>query len=138
METSSSSSCVATGVSWFPPVALFFDMAKDYAKAFYDSREWKECRKAYIARTDIHGGFCERCLKRGEFKAGVIVHHKIYLTPRNINDPSVTLNFRNLELVCRDCHSEEHTPKTRRYCFTARGEIAPLRKNETQKLTTGG
>ena len=48
-------------------------------------------------------GLCERC---GE--AGKIVHHKIHLTPENIHDPRVTLNFKNLELLCYDCHSKEH------------------------------
>ena len=47
---------------------------------------------------------CERC----NCKAGTIVHHKIYLTPDNINDPYITLSFENLELVCQDCHNNEH------------------------------
>lgn len=39
---------------------------------------------------------------------GEIVHHKVHLTPKNIGDPSVSLSFDNLELVCRDCHAAEH------------------------------
>ena len=125
METSSSSSCVATGVSWFPPVALFFDMAKDYAKAFYDSDEWHACRDAYKARTDLHGGFCERCRKQGKYRVGEIVHHKIYLTRANISDPSIALNFKNLELVCQDCHNVEHSAHKKRYAFDVRGNLIP-------------
>ena len=30
------------------------------------------------------------------------------LTPDNIHDPSVTLSWDNLKLVCRDCHAKEH------------------------------
>ena len=33
---------------------------------------------------------------------------KSYLTPENILDPSVTLNFDNLEFLCHDCHNREH------------------------------
>lgn len=36
------------------------------------------------------------------------MHHRIWLTPENINDPSVSLNFDNLELLCQDCHNKEH------------------------------
>lgn len=80
-------------------------MAKEWAKAFYNSTEWKVCREIYRARAR---GLCERCLKRGIVKPGEIVHHKTYLTPQNISDPSVTLNHNNLELVCRECHEAEH------------------------------
>ena len=38
-----------------------------------------------------------------------IVHHKIALTPENINDPNITLNWENLELLCQDCHNKEHS-----------------------------
>ena len=47
---------------------------------------------------------CERC-------GGVarIVHHRQYITPQNINDPAITLNWANLEALCIDCHNAEHT-----------------------------
>ena len=38
----------------------------------------------------------------------MIVHHLIELDPVNINNPEITLNFNNLELLCRDCHAEVH------------------------------
>lgn len=78
---------------------------KDYAKAFYKSPAWKKCRAAYAKS---RGGLCERCLSKGIYKPGVIVHHKVYLTPENIGDPTVTLDWSNLELVCRSCHDAEH------------------------------
>ena len=87
-------------------------MAKDYAKAFYNSDEWDACRKAYRASV---GGLCERCMKKGIVKRGDVVHHKKRLDPENIKDPSVALNFDNLELLCADCHAEEHTRNARRY-----------------------
>lgn len=36
------------------------------------------------------------------------MHHKIHLTPENLNDPSITLNWANLELLCKPCHDAEH------------------------------
>jgi 5-methylcytosine-specific restriction endonuclease McrA len=80
-------------------------MAKEWAKSFYKSKEWQECREAYIAEVN---GLCERCLENGKVNPGKIVHHIEYLTPDNINDPEITLNFDNLEYLCLDCHNEEH------------------------------
>ena len=35
---------------------------KDFAKKFYKSQAWQDCRKAYIAkRMQIDGGLCEEC-----------------------------------------------------------------------------
>ena len=66
---------------------------------------------------------CERCLKKGLVVPGEIVHHKIRLSPENINDPSVTLNFDNLELLCRDCHGEEHRTVEKRYLVDELGRV---------------
>ncbi|RKO62388.1 HNH endonuclease signature motif containing protein [Caldibacillus debilis] len=78
-------------------------MAKDFAKAFYNSEAWRQCRDAYFV---FRHGLCERCGRPGK-----IVHHKIYLTPENINDPDVSLNWDYLELLCQDCHNREHSEK---------------------------
>ncbi len=51
---------------------------------------------------------CERCLKEGVAEPAVIVHHKIYINEDNIHDPSITLNFDNLEALCMRHHNEEH------------------------------
>lgn len=80
-------------------------MAKEWAKAFYKSKEWKECREAYIRSVN---GLCERCLAKGKVVPGYIVHHKVHLTPENIHDPEVSLNWDNLEYVCKKCHDKEH------------------------------
>jgi 5-methylcytosine-specific restriction protein A len=76
-------------------------MAREFAKKFYNSKQWKDVRELYIISQN---GICERC----KFRAGKIVHHKKYLTPTNINDPYVSLHFSNLELLCLDCHNAEH------------------------------
>ncbi len=57
---------------------------KDFAKEFYQSKAWRDIRR-YVFDRDLR--LCQRCDKPCE-----IVHHKIYLTQKNINDPSVALN----------------------------------------------
>ena len=96
-------------------------MAKEFAKAFYNSKRWKDCRRAYIAkRIAIDGGMCETCHEA----PGYIVHHKTELTPDNINTPAVSLNWDNLELVCRSCHMKLHGNK-KRYSVDAFGRVFP-------------
>ena len=73
---------------------------KPWARRFYKSRAWRQCRDAFF--TAKHG-LCERCGGPGK-----IVHHKVYLTPQNIDNPAVSLNWHNLELLCQDCHTREH------------------------------
>lgn len=75
-------------------------MAKEFAKAFYNSKQWNKCRASYIKSVF---GLCERC-----GKPGYIVHHIKQLTLMNINNPDVSLNHENLEYLCLDCHNEEH------------------------------
>lgn len=79
-------------------------MAKEWAKAFYNSAAWDKCRSAYIAyRVSVDGGLCEVCGKR----PGKIVHHKEKLTPANIDDPEVSLNHSRLRFECKECHDDE-------------------------------
>ena len=94
-------------------------MAKDYALTFYKSKVWQFCRNSYVKYS---GGLCEVCLAKGVYRPGVIVHHKVPLTPDNINDPSVALNFDNLQLVCRDCHAKLHG-STKRYKIAPDGTV---------------
>lgn len=67
---------------------------------FYHSRQWRRAREAYL---EARHYICERCGKPAS-----IVHHKRYITPENVNDPSVTLNFDNFEALCSECHNVEH------------------------------
>lgn len=87
---------------------------------FYTTFEWKRCREAYAKSV---GGLCERCLKKGLVVPGEIVHHKVHLTPANIMDPHVTLNWNNLEMLCRACHAEEHQRLKKRYKITPDGKV---------------
>ena len=83
---------------------------QDFAKEFYNSPAWKRLRKQY-SQQQRH--LCERCLSKGIYRPGIIVHHKIHLTPDNIDDPNVALNTDNLMLLCRDCHAIIHKPEKR-------------------------
>jgi hypothetical protein len=73
---------------------------KEYARAFYKSAAWRHVSQAYMASRNY---ICERC-----GGVAVICHHKHYLTPANIQDPDVALNWNNLEALCQDCHNKEH------------------------------
>lgn len=79
-------------------------MAKEWAKAFYNSSAWVKCREAYII--SVHG-LCEECLKHGKIEPGYIVDHIIELTPQNINDPNISLNYDNLQYLSLECHNKK-------------------------------
>ena len=96
---------------------------KDFAKAFYKSQAWKRTREAY-ARSK--SGLCEICLAAGLYVPGEIVHHKIHLTPENINDPRITLSFDNLQYVCRQCHAEIHSKDRKRYTIDKNGHVSAV------------
>ena len=93
---------------------------QDFAKQFYKSKAWKKCRESYASSV---GGLCERCLARGFYTPGEIVHHKIYINSNNISEPSITLNFDNLELLCRKCHGDEHKQSVKRFSVDELGRV---------------
>ena len=94
---------------------------QDFAVGFYKSKTWQRCRSQYAKSKR---GLCERCLAKGMYRPGEIVHHKVHITPDNINDASVTLNPDNLELLCRDCHALVHKP-SRRFKVDELGRVIP-------------
>ena len=88
---------------------------------FYQSKKWRKTKSAY---TKYRKGLCERCLAKGIYSPGVIVHHKEHITDENITDPTITLNFDNLYLVCRQCHAELHSNKEgSRYTLDENGSV---------------
>ena len=76
-----------------------------FAKPFYKSKAWQQCRAGYIKSVN---GWCERCIAKNKYVKGYIVHHKTYITEDNISDPMITLNWKNLEYLCHNCHNKEH------------------------------
>ena len=93
---------------------------QDWAASFYKSKAWQRTRAAYAKSV---GGLCERCLKAGRYNAGVIVHHKVHLTPELITKPEIALSFDNLELLCRDCHGAEHGRVNKRWKVDELGRV---------------
>lgn len=80
-------------------------IAREFSKAFYQSKEWKRVRE-YIFNRD--NGICQDCYKKGIVSIGKEVHHIIFLTADNINNQSVTLGEDNLILLCKECHHSRH------------------------------
>ncbi len=95
---------------------------REFAKRFYKSRRWQAVSKSYAKSV---GNLCEACESKGLIVPGEIVHHKIPLTPENINDPSIALGWGNLELLCRTCHAEQHAQERcrHRYAVDAQGNV---------------
>lgn len=75
-------------------------MAREFAESFYNSKEWIKCRNGYMQSKNY---ICERCGNVAE-----ICHHKIELTPDNIDSPDITLNSDLLMALCLDCHNRVH------------------------------
>lgn len=95
-------------------------MSTDTAKRFYSSKAWQDCRNAYAKSV---GGLCERCMKKGMIVPGEIVHHKEYINAHNVNDPQILTDFANLELLCRQCHTDEHRHVQHRYKIDDLGRV---------------
>lgn len=101
------------------------EMSKDFSRKFYSSQVWNNCRAAYMNSVNH---LCERCLKHGLIVPAEIVHHKIELTPSNITNPDITLNFNNLEAVCRECHSDIHKRREKRFKIMEDGRVIAVEK----------
>ena len=105
-------------------------MAQEFAKKFYNSKAWKDCRASFIEeRIAIDGGMCMTCHR----KLGYIVHHKTWLTPENINNPMIALNHDNLKYDCLTCHNQEKKgleSEQPRYYFGEIGEVILINPEE--------
>lgn len=78
-------------------------MAKAYAESFYNSTTWRKVSKAFMKSKYY---ICESC-----GRPATICHHVIHVTPNNINDPNITLNWENMRALCHDCHTKLHMSK---------------------------
>lgn len=93
---------------------------REFARAFYKGKAWRSCSRGYMQSRNY---VCERC-----GGVAVICHHKTYLTPKNINDPTITLNWANLEALCQDCHNREHMQKYNKTYFADDGSIERVKE----------
>lgn len=94
-------------------------MAKEWAKDFYQSINWKKTREYILSKNHY---LCQKCKER----PAEIVHHIIWLNPSNINNPRITLLEDNLMPVCRECHAIIHEgvdATTDEVMFNANGEL---------------
>ena len=96
-------------------------MAREFSKKFYHSKAWSDTQKAFMTSRNY---ICERC-----GNAAVIVHHKEHLTPENITNPNVALDWSNLQALCMDCHAEVHAgiPTQPGLMFDDRGNLVRCR-----------
>lgn len=80
----------------------------DKVHQFYCRKPWRDL--SYNLKIE-RGGKCSRCsfqvIDRKDFKY-LIGHHKIELTEDNVDDPNISLNPDNIEIICHDCHNKEH------------------------------
>ena len=83
---------------------------------FYKSNAWHLARQIVIARDH---GLCQNC-----GGVGTQVHHKIHLTPRNVDDPRIALNEENLVLLCDECHNKVHGRYSKQK-FDSDGNLLP-------------
>lgn len=96
-------------------------MAREFAGNFYKTKQWKKLRDLKWQQA---GGLCEICSRNGLIVPGEIVHHIIHLDESNINDPGITLDINNLQLVCRNCHAKIHGAHgDRRYMIADDGSV---------------
>lgn len=77
---------------------------------FYHTKEWEKLLKVLrIERLNSDGEIvCEYCGKPITRAYDIIGHHKIELTPENVNDFSVSLNPDNIQFVHHRCHNFIH------------------------------
>ena len=85
---------------------------------FYTTQAWRKCRASFLSSK---GGLCEICLGKGLIEPAVHVHHKVHLTPDNLNDPMIALDSSNLMALCEACHAEQH--RTKRWRCDALGHV---------------
>ena len=85
---------------------------------FYTTTAWRKCRASVLAE---HGGLCQVCLSKGLIEPAVHVHHRVPITPENLDDPRITLDRSNLMALCEECHAEQH--RTRRWRCDALGHV---------------
>lgn len=97
-------------------------MAKAFAKAFYNSKEWQQARGNALMRD---GYMCQRCGRLAEE-----VHHIVPIDLNNIGNPMITLNPKNLRCLCSSCHKRITKGETgdlpESYIFSDDGQVIKI------------
>jgi 5-methylcytosine-specific restriction endonuclease McrA len=77
---------------------------------FRNSRKWRNTAAAY-AKSKCY--ICEKCGNKNinpnirPITRQLQVHHKIPITPQNVDDLNISLNWDNFQLLCTICHNAE-------------------------------
>ena len=86
---------------------------------FYNGDDWAYC-KIQVAneRLKADGGlYCEHCgrlltksfnPKENNNKHAIVYHHKIWLNNENVNEASISINPKNIQVLCWSCHNHVH------------------------------
>lgn len=85
---------------------------------FYTTTAWRKARAAVLTES---GGLCQICLSKGLIEPAVHVHHKVHLTPDNLDNPRIALDSSNLIALCEECHAEQH--RTKRWRVDPAGHV---------------
>jgi len=80
-------------------------MAQDFSRQLYVSKAWRDLRFNLIVE---RGPVCQQCGKVMLDISKLIAHHRIALSPANINNLDVVLNKNNIHLICFLCHNAVH------------------------------
>lgn len=77
---------------------------------FYISKEWKQCKEIIRSQRLTEDGFIldEITGKPILRNYDMIFHHKIELTLANVNEPEISLNPANIQIVTHETHNEIH------------------------------
>lgn len=77
----------------------------DKLHSFYVAKQWRDL--AYRLKVE-RGGKCERTGEIFADMSQLIAHHKIALTEDNVDNPAISLNPDNIEIISFEEHNKEH------------------------------
>lgn len=77
----------------------------DAQKSFYNSTRWRKFRATILAERDP---VCAECGKIITNPLDCELDHIKELTPENVNDPNISLNPDNVQILCHTCHDKKH------------------------------
>ena len=92
--------------------------------SFYHTKRWQKLRQRILNRDCI----CQVCYTAKP----TIAHHKVWITPENINIPELVWGEKNLISVCQSCHnlihhgSQDHSCTIEGYEFDENGELKKI------------
>lgn len=97
-------------------------VAQEFSKKFYKSSEWLMLREQILLE---RGAICEKCGQAIIESKHIQLHHIKELTVQNIDDVMITLNPKNILVLCQTCHNMIHG----RYCKGAVRKVKPKKVN---------